>query len=170
MKKLIPFLLILYGCVKIAEGIKPVENFEVKRYLGRWYEIARLDHSFERSLVNVSAEYSIGEKGEVKVLNRGFSKKEDRWKEAKGRAYFVDGKKERGFLRVSFFGPFYGSYIIVALDKENYKYSLVCGHNKKYLWILSREKQLPEEVKEKLVEKAKSLGFETEKLIWVEQE
>lgn len=120
--------------------------------------------------MNVSAEYSIGEKGEVKVLNRGFSKKENKWKEAKGRAYFVDGKKERGFLKVSFFGPFYGSYIIVELDKENYKYSLVCGPNRKYLWILSREKQLPEEVKEKLVEKAKSLGFETEKLIWVEQE
>ncbi len=141
----------------------------MEKYLGKWYEIARLGHPFERGLVNVSAEYSLGEKGEVKVLNKGFSKKQNRWKEARGKAYFVDGNNKRGFLKVSFFGPFYGSYIIVELDKENYNYALVCGPSRKCLWILSRDKKISDEIKNKLILRAKALGFKTEELIWVEQ-
>ncbi|MCX7829522.1 MAG: lipocalin family protein [Acidobacteria bacterium] len=169
MRNFLSFLLLLIGCVKVPEGINPVKEFELERYLGRWYEIARLDHPFERGLINVFAEYSLGENGEVVVLNKGFSKKENKWKEAKGKAYFVDGNRKRGFLKVSFFGPFYGSYIIIELDKKNYTYALVCGPNKNYLWILARDKALPIETKNFLVEKARSLDFQTEKLIWVEQ-
>ena len=169
MKKILPFLLILFGCVKIPEGIEPVGNFELDKYLGKWYEIARLDHPFERGLINVSAEYKLGKKEEVVVINRGYNKKKQKWQEVKGKAYFVDNINKRGFLKVSFFGPFYGSYVIIELDKENYQYALVCGPIRNYLWILSREKQLPDEIKNKLISKAKSLGFKIEKLIWVEQ-
>ena len=170
MKKILSLLLLVFGCVKIPEGLAPIENFKLERYLGKWYEIARLDHSFERGLINVSAEYSLGKNGEVVVVNKGYNQEKNKWQEARGQAYFVDHKKERGFLKVSFFGPFYGSYLIIDIDKENYQYALVCGPNKNYLWILSRKPYLEENIKTKIVEKAKSLGFRTDKLIWVEQE
>lgn len=169
MKKILPLLFLFFGCVKIPEGIKPIENFELDKYLGKWYEIARLDHPFEGGLTDVSAEYKLGKTGELLVINKGYNKEKQKWQEVKGKAYFVNNIKERGFLKVSFFGPFYGSYIIIELDKENYQYALVCGPNRNYLWILSREKQLPDEIKNKLISKARSLGFKTEKLIWVEQ-
>ncbi len=169
MKKALALLFLLVGCVKVPHGVSPVKDFKLDRYLGRWYEIARLDHSFERGLTKVSAEYSTRPEGGVKVVNRGYSSKEGRWKEAAGKAYFVKDA-ETGFLKVSFFGPFYGSYVIMELDKENYNYSLVCGPNKEYLWILARTTTINEEIKARLVEKAKAAGFATDKLIWVEQE
>ena len=127
MKKLsILSMLFLAGCTGVPEGITPVTGFQLERYLGKWYEIARLDHSFERGLSHVTAEYSMRPDGGVKVLNRGFSAEKNRWKEAEGRAYFADGPG-KGHLKVSFFGPFYGAYVILELDKENYQYSLLCG-------------------------------------------
>ncbi|HOP47565.1 MAG TPA: lipocalin family protein [Desulfobacteraceae bacterium] len=173
MKKIktlsIVFCLILMGCVGIPENIEPVDNFKLEKYLGKWYEIARLDHSFERGLTNVTAEYSLMDDGGVRVLNRGYSAKSDLWKEAEGKAYFVKGSNQ-GYLKVSFFGPFYGSYIVFELDRENYQYSLVCGPNKSYLWILARTPILKESIKSVLIEKAAASGFEISKLIYVDND
>ena len=168
MKKLsIAFILFLTGCVGLPENVKPVDNFELEKYLGKWYEIARLDHSFERDLTHVTAEYSLRDDGGVRVLNRGYSVKNNSWKEAEGKAYFV-GEANQGFLKVSFFGPFYGSYIIFALDTTNYQYSLVSGPDKSYLWILARSPALQEDIKNMLIEKASASGFDTGKLIFLD--
>ena len=159
-------MLLVGGCVRVPDGIEPVESFDVNRYLGTWYEIARLDHSFERGLEQVTAEYSFGDKGEIQVINRGYDPVAKKWKEAQGRAYFVDSS-EVGMLKVSFFGPFYGGYNIVALDRENYSYALVCGPTKKYLWILSRSPVMDKAIVQELVAKAKKQGFDTDSLIYV---
>ncbi len=168
-KKLpILFLLFISGCVGIPENVKPVNNFQLERYLGKWYEIARLDHSFERGLSHVTADYTLRKDGGVKVLNRGYSAEKKSWQQAEGKAYFVEGS-DKGYLKVSFFGPFYGSYIIFALDQDNYQYSLVCGPNKSYLWILARKSVLDDDVKSSLLKMAADAGFDTSKLIFVEQ-
>jgi len=170
MKKTVLLLvLLLAGCVRIPDGVSPVENFQLERYLGRWYEIARLDHSFERGLSRVSAEYSLRPDGGARVVNRGYLEAESSWKEAEGRAYFVN-RPDQGFLKVSFFGPFYGSYVILELDQENYSYALVCGPDRSYLWILARSPKLDEAIKKRLIDKAASLGFEAGKLILVRHE
>lgn len=157
----------LVGCVGIPENVKPVDHFKLEKYLGQWYEIARLDHSFERGLTHVTANYSLRDDGGVRVLNRGYSKKEKRWKEAEGKGYFVHGP-DQGYLKVSFFGPFYGSYIVFDLDHDNYQYSLVCGPDKSYLWILARSPEISRDLKNTLVAKAAALGFDTSKLIFVD--
>lgn len=159
--------LFVTGCVGIPKGIKPVDDFKVDRYLGKWHEIARLDHSFERGLTQVSAEYSLREDVGVKVVNRGYSEKKKAWKSVEGKAYFVNAK-DSGFLKVSFFGPFYGSYVIFDLDHENYQHALVCGPDKSYLWILARERKLSPEIQNALVAKAKAAGFDTDKLIYLD--
>lgn len=167
MKKLSLWLTLFFtGCAGIPEQVKPIDNFRVQKYLGKWYEIARLDHSFERGLTRVTAEYGLREDGGLRVTNRGYSAKENRWKEAIGKAYFVD-ETDKGYLKVSFFGPFYGSYVIFDLDQENYQYSLVCGPDTSYLWILARTPEIEAAVKNRLVAKAASLGFDTSKLIYV---
>ena len=166
---LITLILFLSGCVGIPENVKPIDNFELDRYLGKWYEIARLDHSFERGLTHVTADYTLLEDGGVRVLNRGFSKKDNKWKQAEGKAYFVKSSQQ-GFLKVSFFGPFYGSYIIFELDHKNYQYALVCGPKKSYLWILARTPLIDESIKDMLIAKAQAAGFDTKKLIFVEHD
>jgi apolipoprotein D and lipocalin family protein len=165
-KTVVLFILLLMGCVDIPENVKPVDHFQLEKYLGRWYEIARLDHAFERGLTRVSANYSLRDDGGVKVVNRGYSAKENKWKEAEGKAYFVD-RPDQGFLKVSFFGPFYGSYVVIELDHEHYQYALVCGPDKSYLWILAREPVITEDIKNKLIAKAAALGFDTGQLIAV---
>lgn len=160
---------VLSGCLGIPEGVKPVQNFEIERYLGTWYEIARLDHSFERGLSNVTAEYSLRDDGGVRVINRGFKTSANKWDEAEGKAYFV-GDKTQGKLKVSFFGPFYGAYNVIALDEQAYQWSLVVGPDTGYLWILSRTPVLEQAIIEQLISKAKSHGFDTDKLIFVSQE
>lgn len=168
MKKYYLFLfLVLASCVGVPNDIKPVENFQANKYLGTWYEIARLDHSFERGLQHVTANYSLRDDGGIKVINRGHSAEKNEWKESEAKAYFVDGP-HKGHLKVSFFGPLYASYVIFDLD-ENYQYSLVTGHNKSYLWILSRTPTLDNASKTKLVQKANALGFDTKELIYVDQ-
>ncbi|MBF0120976.1 MAG: lipocalin family protein [Desulfobacterales bacterium] len=168
MKRLLIIFKIFFiiGCVKIPENVKPVSNFNLEKYLGKWYEIARLDHSFEKGLTRVTAYYSLLNNGGVKVINRGYSAKENSWKEAEGKAFFVK-EPEQGYLKVSFFGPFYGSYIIFELDHNNYQYALVCGPDKSYLWILARETSIKTDIKNTLIKKAAELGFETNKLIFV---
>jgi apolipoprotein D and lipocalin family protein len=156
----------LMGCVGIPENITPVKGFDVGRYKGTWYEIARLDHSFETGLERVTAEYSARSDGGLTVVNKGFDPETGTWKKAVGKAYFV-GDPHEGRLKVSFFGPFYGGYNIIGLDKVGYSYALVCGPDTSYLWILAREPHLDESIKSQLVQKAKALGFEPEKLIYV---
>jgi len=169
MKKFILALaLMLAGCVSVPEGVKPVDQFEVERYLGTWYEIARLDHSFERGLSQVSATYQLREDGGISVLNRGYSATEGAWQSVEGKAYFVE-KPDLGYLKVSFFGPFYGAYVVFALDRDNYQYSLVSGPNRSYLWLLARNPTMDQKLKDDLVAKAKALGFETDRLIFVDQ-
>ena len=160
-------LVVVSGCLGIPDGVTPVDNFELNKYLGKWYEIARLDHSFERGLNNVSAEYSMRDDAGIDVLNRGFSTEDQEWSSAKGRAYFVE-ETDKGYLKVSFFRPFYGSYIIFELDKVNYQYAFVSGPDKDYLWLLSRTPAVNKELIERFVNTSKKLGYETESLIFVE--
>lgn len=138
---MIPFgmvaALFLSGCSGMPKSVTPVNDFELDKYLGKWYEIARLDHSFERGMEQVTAEYSLWEDGGIQVKNRGFSKKNNKWSEAERKTFFV-GKSSDGHLKVSFFGPFYGSYIMFELDKDKYQYAFVSGPNTSYLWLLSR--------------------------------
>ncbi len=165
---LLTFLLATSGCSTAPpEGVKAVTPFDVRRYEGRWFEIARLDHSFERGLTDVRATYRLQTDGSVEVVNRGYDPKKGAWREAVGRALFT-GDANRGSLKVSFFGPFYGGYHVVALDQKQYAWSLVMGPNRDYLWILAREKQLPEDVRARLLEEARRLGVDVGQLIWVE--
>lgn len=169
MKKLLFLtMLLLAGCVGRPDNIVPVSNFDTSKYLGKWYEIARLDHSFERGLSHVTADYSLRQDGGLKVLNRGYRDADAKWKDAEGKAYFVD-KKDVGYLKVSFFGPFYGSYIIFDLDQQDYSYSLISGPDKSYLWLLSRTPTMEPALQQRLIEKARALGFDTSKLIYVKQ-
>ncbi|MGI1945972.1 lipocalin family protein [Shewanella glacialipiscicola] len=159
---------LLSGCLGMPKYVEPVNNFELNRYLGKWYEIARLDHSFERGLSQVSAEYSLKDDGGVMVINRGFSSEKNAWKEAEGKAYFVNGDTE-GYLKVSFFGPFYGSYVVFELDHENYQYAFISGPDTDYLWLLAKTPTVPPEVLQKFVEMSKARGFNTDDLIYVQQ-
>ena len=164
---IIPF--IVTACTGKPEGVDAVKDFELERYLGKWFEIARLDHSFERGLNNISAEYSLRDDGGVKVINSGFSKEDNAWRQAEGKAYFVD-HPDNGHLKVSFFGPFYGSYIIFELDKKNYQYAFVSGPNTSYLWLLSRTPTVEQKVLDKFKKRSQELGFDTSKLIYVEHD
>ena len=172
MKKL-PFLaplwalclLLLPSCSGLPKGVNPVTDFELDRYLGQWYEIARLDHSFERGLSNVTARYNRRTDGGVEVINRGYDMQKQRWREALGKAYFV-GEPTVGQLKVSFFGPFYGGYNIIVLDRENYTHALVCGPNRRYLWVLARSPSLNPAVLHSLLEHARQLGFAIDELIY----
>lgn len=162
-------LVTLAGCSTAPpEGLTSVTPFDVNRYVGKWYEIARLDHSFERGLSDVSATYSLKPDGSLEVINRGFNTKKDAWKSATGRALFT-GSQNQGSLKVSFFGPFYGGYHVFALDQVGYQWALVAGPDRDYLWVLARTKTLPPDIRDQLVDTAKKMGFATDKLIWVAQ-
>jgi apolipoprotein D and lipocalin family protein len=159
-------LLILTGCAGIPSGVRAVEDLDVRRYMGTWYEIARLDHRFERGLSNVSATYTLRDDGGVDVHNRGYDAERGIWKEVQGRAYPVKGANA-GRFKVTFFWPFYGGYNVIALDREAYSYATVCGPSRSYLWILARETKLPQRVLESLVDETRELGFPVDRLIYV---
>ncbi|MCU7554584.1 lipocalin family protein [Alteromonas sp. ASW11-19] len=158
----------LLGCTGKPDNVQPVTSFELPRYLGKWYEIARLPHSFEEGLSHVTAEYRPREEGGITVTNRGFNQAESAWEEANGKAFFVNDSNT-GHLKVSFFGPFYASYIVMQLD-DNYQHALVTGPDKDYLWILSRTPQLPEPVVQELVAFAAQKGYPVDELIYVDQQ
>lgn len=158
-------IIFMYGCTGLPENVAPVKNFELNQYLGTWYEIARLDHSFERGLSHVQAQYTLKEGGGITVTNKGFNKKENTWSEAEGKAYFK-GDKNTGHLKVSFFGPFYASYVIFYLD--DYTHAFVSGYNHDNLWLLSRTPTVSEQVKQTFLTTAKQKGFDTSELIWVD--
>jgi apolipoprotein D and lipocalin family protein len=156
---------LLAGCAQVPDGVEPVGGFDAERYLGKWYEVARLDHGFERGMDNVTATYTARDDGGIDVLNRGFVRDKGEWQEALGRAKFVESR-DRGMLKVSFFGPFYGGYNVVDLD-PGYQISLVAGPSRKYLWILARQPDPPRDAVERVVRRAAELGFDTGALIWV---
>lgn len=164
---------ILLGCALLAaclgkpEGVTPVAILDQQRYLGTWYEVARLDHSFERGLSNVTADYSVRGDGGLRVINRGYSAEEGAWQQAEGKAYTIDNAQP-GHLKVSFFGPFYGSYIVFELD-DNYEYAFVAGNNTSYLWLLARTPTVTANVKERFLQSAEALGFNIDELIFVDQ-
>lgn len=160
---------VVLGCTGVPKGLKPVSEFDGQRYMGKWYEIARLDHSFERNLSNVSATYTRADAGRISVVNRGYNEKTGEWKQIEGRARFI-GDNSVGSLKVSFFGPFYGGYHVIALDKKDYSYAMVAGPNLSYLWILSRSTSLDETILSNLTDKAAEWGFNTAELIAVEHD
>lgn len=161
-------ILILKSCsVGIPEKANAVQNFDSEKYLGKWYEIARFDFKFEKNMNQVTATYSKNEDGTIKVDNKGYDYIKKEWKQSTGEAKFVNTENEAR-LKVSFFKPFWAGYNVIDLDPD-YKYALVAGKNLDYLWILSREKTIPENIKTRFLEKAKSIGYDTSELIWVEQ-
>jgi len=159
---------LLTSCASIPKGVTVVSPFEKEKYLGKWFEIARFDFRFERGLNNTTAEYSLNSNGTIKVVNRGYNYEKKIWKEATGKAKFVQ-HESIAMLKVSFFGPFYGGYNVIAIDPE-YKYALVSGSNFDYLWILSREKTIPAEIKSLYLEKAEKLGYKVSNLLWIEHD
>lgn len=164
---LLPLLpLLLTACLGMPDGVKPVNNFKLERYLGTWYEIARLDHSFERGLDNVTAQYSMWDDGGVRVVNRGYSAKKGEWEEAEGKAFFV-GDEDQGYLKVSFFGPFYGSYVVFELEHEGYQYAFISGPDLSYLWLLSRTPEVSDATMRLFEQRARSLGFKLDDLVRV---
>ena len=163
-------VLLLAGCASTRppQGVTAVTPFDMQRYQGRWYELARLDHAFERGMTNVSATYTLQADGSVRVLNRGYMPATGQWREAVGRALFT-GAPTTGSLKVSFFGPFYGGYHVAALDPD-YRWALVLGPDTNYCWILARDKQLPAAQRDAIVARAQALGVDTSSLIWVPHE
>lgn len=156
------------ACTGLPDGIEPVSDFDADRYLGKWYEIARLDHSFERGLSRVTAEYSLRDDGGIRVINRGYNTASGEWEQADGKAFFVRSRDE-GYLKVSFFGPFYGAYVVFGLDQDEYQYSFVSGPDRSYLWLLARTPTIEKHVMDRFVANATELGFPTEGLIIVDQ-
>ncbi|MEO6187430.1 MAG: lipocalin family protein [Ginsengibacter sp.] len=159
--------LLLNSCRTIPKGVSAVSNFDKEKFLGKWYEIARLNYRFEKNLNNVTAEYSLKNNGTIKVVNRGYNFKKEKDEKAEGRAKFV-GAGTVGKLKVSFFGPFYAGYNVIAID-EGYNHALIAGKNHKYLWLLSREKTMPDDIKSEYLSIAKKAGYNVDDLIWVEQ-
>ena len=157
----------LSSCVSIPKGAKAVSPFYKDKYLGQWYEIARLDFKFEKGLDHVTATYSLKDPHTIRVDNKGYSTKDQTWKESIGKAKLV-GTGTYGRLKVSFFGPFYAGYNVIAIDPD-YRYALVAGNNLDYMWLLSREKTMPEDVKNKYLQQAEALGYNVQKLVWTKQ-
>ncbi len=162
--------LLLAGCTSTLPppGVTAVTPFDVQRYAGRWYELARLDHAFERGMTDVSATYTTQADGSVRVVNRGYTPATGQWREAVGKALFTQAPTI-GSLKVSFFGPFYGGYHVAALDPD-YRWALVLGPDTSYAWILARDKQLPPLQRDAIVARARALGVDTSALIWVTHE
>lgn len=153
---------------RIPEGVHPVEHFDLDRYLGKWYELARIDHSFERGLQRTQAEYSLNSDGSIQVTNRGFDPQRNLWKVSHGKAKPTIAP-DIAALKVSFFGPFYGGYNVVALCKD-YRWAMVVGSSLDYFWILSRTPSLPDGVEDKLMAQAASIGIDAQKVLWVHQD
>ena len=171
MKRLIPIVLALFPALSSAQDGQfdnsPVASFDLSKYLGTWYEIARFDHVFERGLENVTAEYLLRDDGKVDVINSGW--KGGKFKMAHGKARQPDPSGDPAHLEVSFFLNFYSDYNVLMLD-DMYQVALVGSKSPKYLWILSRSPQVSDIVIDALLEEAESRGYDTSKLIWVNQE
>ena len=154
----------LSACVKVPPGITPVSNFDGEKYLGAWYEIARMDNRFERGLYNVTATYSNNPNGTIKVENRGYKLSDAEWKSAIGKAKFVKDT-DVGYLKVAFFGPFYASYVVYELG-EDYDYAFVTGMNKDFLWLLSRTPTVPISLVERFKKQAIADGYDMDNMVF----
>ncbi len=161
------FLVVACSSPTPPPGVTVVSNFDAQHFLGTWYEIARLDHRFERGLEKVTAHYSSMDDGGIQVVNRGYNPDREMWQQSVGKAYFT-GDPHRAAMKISFIGPFYGGYNVIALDRE-YRHALICGPDRSYLWILSRTPTLSPEMKQQMLDVASLQGFDVTKLIWVEQ-
>ena len=158
-------IVLLVSCTGLPDNVEPVSQFNTEQYLGTWYEIARLDHSFERNLERVTATYGLNEDGSISVLNKGFNTEKDEWRQAEGVAKPM-GSSDIAHLKVSFFGPFYGTYAVFELA-DDYSHAFVSGYNTDYLWLLAREPDVSTEVRQRFINESQALGFDTSKLIWV---
>ena len=176
MKSLLTGIFLVFICCinnsspdKKMVNNNPVKNFELARYLGTWYEIARFPHSFEKDLCGVTATYSLRNDGKIRVVNSGYKDSlNGKFKTIEGKAKTTDNAGN-GHLKVSFFLFFYADYYILELDTTNYEYALVGSSSPKYLWILCRNPEMPEETYLKLVDLAKERGYAIQNLIRVEQ-
>ena len=150
----------MLGCARSTRSLAPVKGFDAQRYAGRWYEIARFPHWFERGLVAVTADYTLQPNGRIRVENRGYNPAKKEWTSARARAY-LKGSADVGLLKVSFFWPFYGTYKILVLDKD-YAYAVVTSDTYDYFWILARTPTLDAKTVDALVKSAAAMGFETD--------
>lgn len=160
--------IVFSSCSTIPKGAVAVKSFNKEKYLGKWYEVARLDFKYERNLNNTTAEYSLNDNGTIKVDNKGYNTIKGKWEQAIGKAKFV-GEESVAMLKVSFFGPFYSGYNVIAID-TNYKYALVAGASLKYLWILSRKTTIPDNIKEEYLKIAEEIGYNTNDLLWIKHD
>ena len=158
-------IVLLVSCTGLPDNVEPVSQFDTEQYLGTWYEIARLDHSFERNLERVTATYGLNEDGSISVLNKGFNTEKGEWRQAEGVAKPM-GSSDIAHLKVSFFGPFYGTYAVFEIA-DDYSHAFVSGYNTDYLWLLAREPDVSTEVRQRFINESQALGFDTSKLIWV---
>ncbi|MGI6074590.1 MAG: lipocalin family protein [Fermentimonas sp.] len=147
------------------KNVEPIKDFDIDRYLGKWYEIARLDVYWERYMDNTTTEYCLNDDGTIDVKNMGYNFKKGKWQVADGSAR-IAGDKNIGVLEVKFFGPFYSGYNVIAIEGD-YEHALVIGRSTKYCWILSREASITESVRTKLVSKAMECGVDVDKLLWI---
>jgi apolipoprotein D and lipocalin family protein len=158
----------LSACTGVPEGVIAINNFDQSRYLGQWYEVARIENRFEKGLHSVTATYTARDDGGINVINQGYSAAEQSWQKAEGKAYFV-GSPDTAHLKVSFFGPFYASYVVFKLDPD-YRYAFVTGNTKEYLWLLSRTPDVSDQIKQAFLDDAEALGYELNQLVWVDQQ
>lgn len=177
LKKLVPAVIVGAGTAavlwytlrpNIPSGAFGVSNFKIENYLGDWFEIARMDYKFEKNLINTKAHYELREDGLIKVINSGYNVNKDEWEEVTGKAKFA-GDPDIAELLVSFFGPFYAGYNVIALE-EDYKYALVAGRTLDYMWILSREKTIPKHIKKAFLHNAENVGYNISRLTWVKHD
>ncbi len=160
---------VIYNIWKPVKSDLPViQDFQLEKYLGKWYEIARMDFFWEKGLKNVTAEYTQNEDGTIQVTNQGVKIKTNKLKQSTGKAKLT-AEPHVGALKVSFFGPFYSGYNIMYVDK-NYQHALVFGENLDYMWILCREKSIPYEIKKMYLDYAEKSGYRIEDLVWTLQE
>lgn len=165
---IVPISLLFISCsTKQNLPLDTVKYVDIQKYQGKWYEIARFEHFFEKGCKNVTATYEIREKNEIKVINKCTMIDTNKTKEAFGVAYATDNTNSK--LKVSFFRPFYGDYWILDLA-DDYSYVAVGTPSREYLWILSRTKTIDNEVKNKLLTKLQQAHFKTQNFIWTIQE
>jgi apolipoprotein D and lipocalin family protein len=151
------------------EPLKTVPKLDISRYLGRWYEIGRFQHKFEKNLVGATAEYSLRKDGRVEVLNSGFKKSLDgKYSSVKAVAWVPDPKVP-GALVVKFFGLFPADYLVFGLDEENYQWAVVGNNSRQFLWFLTRTPEVSPELLEKMKSIAIAQGYDLSGLYIVPQ-